>query len=245
MPTTDVSKILFIDIETVPITSSMDEMGEELAQLWNEKYRTIQKRFPEKYTAETTASEAFALSAGIYAEFGRIICISAGYFYTRHNTTYFRTKSFAGHDEQQILKEFADLLTRFCSTNDHTLCGHNIREFDIPYMCRRMLINGIELPQVLQLNGKKPWEVNFIDTLELWKFGDYKNYTSLKVLTAIFGIPTPKDDIDGSQVAAIYYQSKDVERIRNYCQKDVVATAQVYLRLHGQPTIPTANIEML
>ncbi|MGB4576227.1 MAG: ribonuclease H-like domain-containing protein, partial [Paludibacter sp.] len=130
-------------------------------------------------------------------------------------------------------------------TKEHTLCGHNIKEFDIPYICRRMLINGINLPSVLQISGKKPWEISFIDTLELWKFGDYKNYTSLKLLTAIFGIPTPKDDIDGSQVAGVYYKEKDIERIAVYCQKDVVATTQVFLRMNNIQGFKTENIEFL
>ena len=158
---------------------------------------------------------------------------------------HFRTKSFAGDDEQKLLSDFAELLAKFCSTKEHTLCGHNIKEFDIPYICRRLLINGLELPPVFQISGRKPWENNFLDTLELWKFGDYKNYTPLKLLTAVFGIPTPKDDIDGSQVAQVYYKEKDLERIANYCTKDVIATAQVFLRLNGFELISPQNIENL
>jgi DNA polymerase elongation subunit (family B) len=158
---------------------------------------------------------------------------------------HFRTKSFAGDDEQKLLNDFAELLAKFCSTKEHTLCGHNIKEFDIPYICRRLLINNIQLPAVLQIAGKKPWEISFIDTLELWKFGDYKNYTSLKLLTAIFGIPTPKDDIDGSQVAEVYYKEKNIERIALYCQKDVVATAQVFLRMQNWRGFEAQNVEFL
>lgn len=240
------TKILFLDIETVPQKAVYDEIPDDLVHLWEEKFRTIQKRMPEKYDDKTTPAEAFENSAGIYAEFGKIICISVGYIYFKGIEVHFRTKSFAGDDESELLQQFANLLVKFCSTKDHTICGHNIKEFDIPYICRRMLINGIPLPQILNISGKKPWENNFIDTLELWKFGDYKNYTSLKLLTAVFGIPTPKDDIDGSQVASVYYRDKDIQRIATYCQKDVVATAQVYLRLQGySQKIQPENIEFI
>lgn len=245
MKLTDLTKIMFLDIETVPQKADISEISEDLAHLWEEKYRLIQKRMPEKYSDETTAADAFENSAGIYAEFGKIVCISVGFVHLRGLEMHFRTKSFAGDDEKAILNDFAQLIAKFCTTNEHTLCGHNIKEFDIPYICRRMLINGIALPAILKISGKKPWEITFIDTLELWKFGDYKNYTSLKLLTAVFGIPTPKDDIDGSQVANVYYKEKNVKRISTYCQKDVVATAQVFLRMNGLSAIKEENIEHL
>ncbi|MCE5331990.1 MAG: 3'-5' exonuclease [Bacteroidales bacterium] len=245
MNLSDLPKIMFLDIETVPQKAGISEIPEDLAHLWEEKYNLIRKRMPEKYTDETSAAEAFANSAGIYSEFGKIVCISVGFIYFKGLEMHFRTKSFAGDNEKTILDDFAQLLTKFCTTKEHTLCGHNIKEFDIPYICRRMLINGISLPSVLQISGKKPWEISFIDTLELWKFGDYKNYTSLKLLTAIFGIPTPKDDIDGSQVARVYYEEKDIERIAVYCQKDVVATTQVFLRMQNIQGFKTENIEFL
>ena len=246
MNISNLQKILFLDIETVPQTEYFSGIPENLSHLWAEKYRTIQKRIPEKYSDETTAAQAFENSAGIYAEFGRIVCISVGYIYFKGLEMHFRTKSFAGDDEKSLLNDFAGLLSKFCSTKEHTICGHNIKEFDVPYICRRMLINGLPLPEILQISGKKPWEINFIDTLEMWKFGDYKNYTSLKLLTAIFGIPTPKDDIDGSQVARVYYKENDINRIAVYCQKDVVATAQVYLKLQGvEQTIKPENIEYI
>ncbi|OIP83885.1 MAG: 3'-5' exonuclease [Porphyromonadaceae bacterium CG2_30_38_12] len=245
MAALDLTKILFLDIETVPQTAEISALTPELSHLWEDKFNLIQKRMPEKYNNETTAAEAYANSAGIYAEFGKIVCISVGFIYFRGNQPCFRAKSFAGHDEKLLLEEFAEFLVKFCSTKEHTICGHNIKEFDIPYICRRMLIHGVVLPALLQISGKKPWEINFIDTLELWKFGDYKNYTSLKLLTAVFGIPTPKDDIDGSQVAQVYYQENDVQRIATYCQKDVLATAQVYLRMQGQQTILSENIAFI
>jgi len=241
----DLQKIMFLDIETVPQTADFSELNPELAHLWEEKFAMIHKRMPEKYADETTAAEAFNSSAGIYSEFGKIVCISVGYLHFLEKEMHFRTKSFFGDDEVQILSSFSDLITKFCSTDEHTICGHNIKEFDIPYICRRMLINGLKLPAILNISGKKSWEIKFIDTLELWKFGDYKNYTSLKLLTAVFGIPTPKDDIDGSQVASVYYQEKNIERIALYCQKDVVATAQVYLRMNGLELMKPENVQFI
>ncbi len=245
MQHSELQKIMFLDIETVPQTSDFSELPKELAHLWADKYAVIQKRMPEKYSDQTTAAEAFNTSAGIYAEFGKIVCISVGFIHFQGNEMNFRTKSFSGYDEKQLLSDFLQLIIKFCSTKEHTLCGHNIKEFDIPYICRRLLINGLKLPSIFQLSGKKPWELNFIDTLELWKFGDYKNYTALKLLTAVFGIPTPKDDIDGSQVSHVYYQEKDIHRISIYCQKDVLATAQVFLKLNNLNLIESTNIEFI
>lgn len=245
MQLTDLPKILFLDIETVPQTGELNELSPEMIHSWEDKFNTIRKRMPEKYSDETTASEAFSNSAGIYAEFGKIVCISVGYVFFQNSEMHFRTKSFCGTDEKVVLQDFSQLIQKFCSSREHTVCGHNIKEFDIPYICRRMLIQGISLPPIFQIAGKKPWEISFIDTLELWKFGDYKNYTSLKLLTAIFNIPTPKDDIDGSQVAQVFYLEKDIQRIATYCQKDVVATAQVFLKLNGYPLIADTNIEHL
>lgn len=245
MQRNELSRIMFLDIETVPQTPDITGLTEELAHLWDDKFAMIHKRMPEKYAQETTAAEAFVNSAGIYAEFGKIVCISVGFIHLQENEMHFRTKSFASHNERQLLRDFTQMLARFCQTKEHTLCGHNIKEFDIPYICRRMLINGLELPPIFRIAGKKPWEICFIDTLELWKFGDYKNYTSLKLLTAVFGIPTPKDDIDGSQVAQVYYKENDLARISTYCQKDVVATAQVFLRMNGIELIKDENVEYL
>ena len=242
---TDLSNIMFLDIETVPQTADFSELNPELSHLWEDKFGLIHKRMPEKYATETTAAEAFNTSAGIYSEFGKIVCISVGFIYFKEKEMFFRTKSFSGDDEKQILSDFSELILKFFTTKDHTFCGHNIKEFDIPYICRRMLINGLKLQSIINISGKKPWEINFYDTLELWRFGDNKNYTALKLLTAVFGIPTPKDDIDGSQVATVYYKEKNISRIALYCQKDVVATAQVFLRINGLELIKEDNIQFL
>ena len=238
-----ISKIMFLDIETVPQKRALDEMPEAMRYLWGEKFNMLKIHSPNRYSDEMTADEGFSTSAGIYSEFGKIICISVGFVHLKNNEPHFRVKSFADDDENRLLLDFAELVNKFCITNEHTFCGHNIKEFDIPYICRRMLVNGLPLPPALQISGKKPWEIMFIDTLELWKFGDFKNYTSLNLLTAIFGVPTSKDDIDGSQVANVYYNENNLPRISTYCQKDVVATAQVFLKINSMPAIKSENIE--
>ncbi len=236
-------KILFLDIETVPQVADYQDMNENIAHLWDEKAQLLQSRNPERFPSNWSAQQVFENSAGIYAEFGKIVCISVGFlYYDSSSSTCFRTKSFSNDDEKVLLIEFSELLSKFMLSSNHTLCGHNIKEFDVPYICRRMLVNGLNLPETLRIAGKKPWEIPFLDTLELWKFGDFKNYTSLKLLTAIFGIPTPKDDIDGSQVAEVYYKEKDLSRIAVYCEKDVVATAQLLLRLSGKDLIKPEHI---
>ncbi len=243
MHITDLNKILFLDIETVPLKAELDQLKTELIHLWEDKFNTLKKRMPEKYTEETTAADAFKNSAGIYSEFGKIICISVGFVYFRGFEMHFKTKSFYGHDEKKLLEEFVIMLNKFCTNAERSICGHNIKEFDIPYICRRMLINGIALPPILNISGKKPWEINFFDTLELWRFGDYKNYTPLKLLTSVFEIQTPKDDIDGGKVAEVYYNENNLERIVQYCQKDVVATALVFMSINGLQHFKKENIE--
>lgn len=233
-------KILFLDIETVPQTESLDNLPPELRLLWEEKFNTIKLRMPEKYETETTAEEGYKKSAGIYSEFAKVVCTSVGFIYFKDKEMHVKVKSFAGDDEIQLLNDFAEMMEK---QPQYYLCGHNIKEFDIPFLCRRMLVNGITIPLSMNVAGKKPWETTFIDTLELWRFGDYKNYTSLRLLTAIFGIPTPKDDIDGSMVADVYYNEKNIKRISNYCEKDVVATIRLYLRMNNHPTIDDAHIE--
>lgn len=225
------SQVLFLDIETVPAVETYEQLSDRMKKLWDKKSKTIR-------TDEAQDPEALYARAGIYAEFGKIIVISVGFL----NGHEFRIKSYFGDDEKLVLEEFAELLNRFYSQNDSILCAHNGKEFDFPYIARRMLINGIELPNVLQLAGKKPWEIRHIDTMELWKFGDFKNYTSLDLLTAIFDIPTPKDDIDGSMVGSIYYQEHNLERIRTYCQKDVLAIAQLMRRYLNLPLIKEEQV---
>ncbi|RZJ72043.1 3'-5' exonuclease [Flavobacterium sp.] len=214
--------ILFLDIETVPFEQHFNSLDDEMKLLWEQKTQ-YQRR--DEYTPE-----AFYERAGIWAEFGKIITISVGYFVLKSDIRNFRVTSFFG-EEKQILLDFSNLLNNHFSRAQHILCGHNAKEFDIPFIARRMIINEIQLPEKLNLFGKKPWEVPHLDTLELWKFGDYKHFTSLKLLTKILGIPSPKGDIDGSQVAQVFYVDQDIDRIITYCEKDVIATAQVFLKM--------------
>jgi DNA polymerase elongation subunit (family B) len=224
-------QILFLDIETVPAVQNYGSLSEKMQKLWDKKANYLIG------DSQKTSAEIYE-RAGIYAEFGKIIVISVGAF----NRNEFRIKSFYGDEEKILLLDFAQMLNRYYYQADSILCAHNGKEFDFPYIARRMLINGIELPEVLQIAGRKPWEVKHLDTLELWKFGDYKNYTSLDLLTAIFDIPTPKDDIDGSMVAKVYYEENDLERIKTYCQKDVLAIAQLMRRYMNQPLIPDEQV---
>ncbi len=221
----NLSNILFLDIETVPEASSFTELSEMKQELFAKKTEYQRK---DEFTPEE-----FYERAGIWAEFGKIVCISVGFFdpYSKEKT--FRIKSFYGDDEVKILEDFRSLLEKHFYKPNHLLCAHNGKEFDFPFIARRMIINKVALPEKLNLFGKKPWEVAHLDTLELWKFGDYKHYTSLNLLTNILGIASPKEDIDGSQVAQVYYEDKDLDRIAKYCENDTLAVAQVYLRLMG------------
>lgn len=220
----NLENILFLDIETVPEVQHFFELDETKQALWEQKSQYQRKN---DFTAEE-----FYERAGIWAEFGKIICISVGYFTIQGDQRRFRATSFYGN-EITILKDFKNLLISHFSQTKHLLCAHNGKEFDFPYIARRMIINNIELPYKLNLFGKKPWEVPHLDTLELWKFGDYKTYTSLKLLTNVLGIPSPKDDIDGSEVFRVYYENNDIDRIITYCEKDTIAVAQIFLRLRG------------
>lgn len=231
--------ILFLDVETVPISPDFDQLPEVFRPLWEKKAQRLRKN------EEQTPGELFNECAGIYAEFGKIVCVSAGFFYQNGEALGFRVKSFADHDEKVLLTQFAQLLEEHFNTPLHYLCGHNGKEFDFPWLSRRMIVNGIRLPLLLNNQGKKPWETCLLDTMELWKFGDYKSYTSLALLAALFDIPTPKDDIDGSDVARVYYQENDLQRIATYCSKDVVTTARVYLKYLNLGLLEDENISFL
>jgi len=224
-------KILFLDIETVPMCASYEELPENFIPLWDKKAGYLKRN-------EEDTPESIFDRAGIYAEFGKVVCISFGIMAGNN----FRIKSFYGDDEKKLLADFAQLLESRFSKGDFLLCAHNGKEFDFPYLSRRMLINSISLPEILDLAGKKPWEVAHLDTMELWKFGDFKNYTSLETLAAVFNIPTPKDDIDGSQVGRVYWEDQDLDRIVNYCQKDVLTIAQLFLRYQGKDLLKEEQV---
>ena len=226
--------ILFLDIETVPEKEQWNELSKDIQELFEKKTHYQRK---EEHTAEE-----FYERAGIWAEFGKIICISVGYFVEVQNKKQLRLTSFFGDDEHQILTDFKVLLETYFTKKSHVLCAHNGKEFDFPFITRRMIIHQIELPHKLNLFGKKPWEVPHLDTLEMWKFGDYKQYTSLKLLTAILGISSPKDDIDGSEIANVYYKEKNLQRIVTYCEKDTIAVAPILLRFNNPELLKEKDI---
>ncbi len=232
------NNILFLDIETVPQYESHDHLPEEWRELWALKAQFLLRN------KESETAESIYERAGIYAEFGKIICISCGCLQGNKNDRKLLIKSYCNEDEKKLLAEFSDMLQKWSGDAEKYLCAHNGKEFDYPYICRRMVINGIEIPEVLKIAGRKPWEVRHLDTLEFWKFGDYKNYTSLKLLAKVLGVPSPKDDIDGSQVNAVYWKEKALERIVTYCQKDVVTLTQILLRFHCEPLLTQENISI-
>jgi hypothetical protein len=232
----DISKVLFLDIETVPQVWKWADLDERTQQLFSDKTRFEQER------GEKSAEQVYQEKTGIFAEFGRIICIGVGTVRLEKDGPHLRVTTIHGDDEKDVLLRFCDLLNRHYNTDDHWLCGHNGREFDFPWIARRCIVRGIRLPRLLDIGGLKPWEVGHIDTMQLWKFGDHKSYTSLDLLTHILGIPSPKSDMKGGDVARVYYEERDLERIASYCRRDVVATVQLYLRLKGGALIPETHI---
>lgn len=232
---THLEKILFLDIETVPQYYHFEEMSDEAKKLFEAKSRS-------KIKEDKSVVDVYNETAGILSEFGKIVCISVGFINETMSGRQMRVKSFYHDDEETLLLQFKRLLDEHGHSKYFALCGHNAKEFDFPYICRRMLIHGMQLPSLLDLAGKKPWEIPHFDTMELWKFGDYKAYTSLALLCHVFNIPTPKDDISGADVARVYYEDAALERIKTYCEKDVVALIQLFLRMKGEPLVEEGEI---
>ena len=227
--------ILFLDIETVSASDSFKALDERFKTLWSRKASFLKKE--ENITEE----QFYFQRAGIYAEFGKIISIGIGIFSFENDQIQLRLKSLYNDDEHKLLTDFRDILTKIKSDN-LKLCAHNGKEFDFPYLSRRMLINGISLPDALDLAGKKPWEINHIDTMDMWKFGDWKHYTSLDLLAGIFNIESSKTDMNGSDVNRVYYEDKDLRKIADYCLQDVEVTARLYLKLKN---IQAESIEVV
>jgi uncharacterized protein YprB with RNaseH-like and TPR domain len=238
MASFSINNILFLDIETVPQHDGHENLPDEWKALWEIKAAYLIRN------RESETTQSIYSRAGIYAEFGKIVCISCGAVCGSGEERKIVIKSFCGHEEKLLILQFSEMLTKWCAEGNKFLCAHNGKEFDFPYLSRRMIINQLPIPEILKVSGKKPWEIPHLDTLELWKFGDYKNYTSLALLSRALGISTPKDDIDGSKVHEVYWKEKNLSRIATYCQKDVLAVAQVFLRLHGEPLIKNENVEI-
>ncbi|HOY32379.1 MAG TPA: 3'-5' exonuclease [Bacteroidales bacterium] len=230
----NIEHILFLDIETVPRWENFSKMPDNFQKLWTHKAQFLAAN-------KELSPEDIYDRAGIYAEFGKIICVSVAFV----KGEAIKVKSFSGDDEKNLLLDFSSLLNQYYNKEQSNLCAHNGKEFDFPYIARRMLVNGIEIPAILDTQSKKPWEVKFFDTMELWKFGDYKNYTSLELLSALFDIPTPKDDISGSDVAQVYWKEKDLPRIVKYCQKDVITIVQLFRKFQNKPLIPDTAITVI
>ncbi|MCF6358468.1 MAG: 3'-5' exonuclease [Draconibacterium sp.] len=233
----NIEEILFLDIETVPIAPEFDKLSENWKKLWRHKmqFKINDGELPDDLYDR----------AGIYADLGKIICISAGYVIQKKGEYFFRAKSFYDDDEKKLIGNFFNAWDKFLRAGKQKLCGHNGQEFDFPYIARRALVHNLELPKIFDIAGAKPWEVKetLIDTLQLWKFGDYKHYTSLSLLCELFNIPTPKDDIDGSEVCNVYWKDNDLDRIVKYCEKDTLAVANLLLKYKGDNIIPFDNLE--
>jgi uncharacterized protein YprB with RNaseH-like and TPR domain len=226
----ELKHILFIDIETVSLVPEYDMLSERMQMEWGKKAKYLKSSISEN----ADAAMLFGERAAIFSEFAKVICIGFGSFHNHDGEWRMRLKALTNNDEKVLLNEFCEVLTRFTEYYPALrFCGHNIKEFDIPFLCRRMLVNGMGLPDCMQLSGKKPWEITHLDTLELWRFGDYKHYTSLSLLAEILGIPSPKEDIDGSMVGEVYWKQEDLQRIGKYCMQDVLTSARVYLKLKG------------
>jgi uncharacterized protein YprB with RNaseH-like and TPR domain len=236
----DLTNILFLDIETVAGAPAYSNLSDRMRHLWDKKAALLNNKDKE----ELSSIELYE-RAGIYAEFGKIVTIGVGYFHKEGDKLQLRVKDISSHNEIEILAQFKKLLEESFSQKQIRLCAHNGREFDFPYIARRMIINGVKLPDCLNMAGKKPWEITHIDTMDFWKFGDYKNFTSLDLLAAVLEVPTSKDDIDGSQVNEVYYKDNDLERIGEYCKKDVSVLAQVFLKLIQEEPIAAQNIVIL
>jgi predicted PolB exonuclease-like 3'-5' exonuclease len=230
------NNILFLDIETVSQFETYGQLPDDWKELWDIKAGILNRN------SDVETSETIYPKAAIYAEFGKIVCISCGCTQGAPDERKFVIKSYAGDDEKKLLQDFSSMLQKWSGDADKFLCAHNGKEFDYPYLCRRLVINGLEIPEALKISGRKPWEIRHLDTMELWKFGDYKSFTSLKLLAKVLGIPSPKDDIDGSMVHTVYWDEKNLDRIVEYCQKDVLTLAQVLLRFHCEPMIRPENV---
>jgi len=242
LPYLDLSRTLFIDIETVSEKGNYNELNDNFKFLWTKKSSQLNR---EMELTNENISKSYNDKAGIFSEFAKVVCISVGFLRKEGNNLVLRLKSFKSDDEREVLEGLTQLLNKgFNDPLNSFLCGHNIKEFDIPFLCRRMMIHSMEIPDIIQVAGKKPWETKqFIDTLELWKFGDNKNYTSLILLAAVLGIASPKDDIDGSEVGNVYWIEKDLDRISTYCQKDVKTVVQVLLKMQGKELLSDDQIE--
>ncbi len=236
----DLKNLLVLDIETISRFSDYNEMNERFKKQWDRKASLL------KNDDNLSPEELYFDRAAIYAEFGKIICIAVGLFTkSEEDQLGLRVKAFSGHDEIKVLSEFKDLLDEKLDNQRLILCAHNGKEFDFPYLCRRFLVNEIDIPNVLNISGKKPWEIPHMDTMEMWKFGDRKSYTSLDLLASLFNIESSKVGIDGSMINSVYYEKNDLDKITTYCKQDVVVTANLFLKLNLRPALPPEFVQII
>lgn len=236
-------QILFVDIETVSEQQHLDALDPQFQDFWELKASRLGGARDLPWSHDL-AVQLYEQKAAIYAEFGRVVVIAVAVLHLREGQWHLRTKSFAHDSEKDVLCAFSLLLNEYADKHpgNFYICGHNIKEFDIPYLCRRMIINGLPLPDLLDMSGKKPWETPLLDTMEMWKFGDFKNYTSLALLAHVLKVPGPKEDMSGSDVGDVYWKERDLQRIAIYCEKDVTTVAQIMLKFQGKDLIPEERI---
>jgi uncharacterized protein YprB with RNaseH-like and TPR domain len=233
----DITNILFLDIETVPLEPDFDALLPHFKDYWEKKSSSFRGE-------DESASDAYT-RAGLYAEFGKVICISVGIITKDEKKISFRVKSFYGEDEKKLLQDFARMISQYSSKRNIHLCAHNGKNFDFPFLSRRMVINAVELPDILDNTGKKPWDSKFLDTMEIWKFGDYRHFVSLDLLAELLGIETPKEEMNGSMVSDVYWKEKDLDKIARYCEQDVLCVAQLILKFKRMDPIPPENVQSI
>lgn len=242
----------FVDTETIPGYKDFNDMPEELARMYERKFgHELANNDPDKFD---NFEDHYRARAALYPEFGKIVCLVIGVIFVddKDKQEKLKLKTLCGRHEDKLLAEAAPIIDKFDS-----LVGHNSKEFDFPYLCKRFYVHGIQLPQILNIAGKKPWEVSLIDTMELWRFGSFKGSTSLELFAHCLGLPSPKQDMTGADVAKVYYEMFDhmkdgelpfeaesaaIQKIGKYCQGDVVTLANCYRKLKYQSVIASENV---
>lgn len=239
-PKKNFKNTLFIDIETVSGESNFSLLSERMKHFWLRKAKNVAN------SQNLSLEDLYVDKAALFAEFGKIVVIGMGFLYqNKEKELSLKVKTIANKDERALLLEFIEFINGTYKNKELTLVAHNGKEFDFPYLCRRMLVNGLEIPKPLQLQGKKPWEVLHQDTMELWKFGDRKVYISLDLLAELLGIPGSKTNLTGDKVHGVYYHENDLAKIAAYCVEDVVTLAQLYLRYHFLQMVEEKNIDRI
>ncbi len=241
----ELKQMVFIDIETIRGKKTYNDVITEnpaLDDYWQTKHTQIREKEPLSYGHIEDSAEMYEKMAALYPEWGQIVCISIGQikFDEDGNPIKFTTKSFSGLYEKILLEEFNETASKIMSKYPRMQwVGHNIKGFDMPYIIKRSLINGVRVPNVFHLQKQKPWESQLIDTNDVWKFNGW-NGARLGLLTEILNIPSPKQDMDGKMVSDVFWEDGDLNRISEYCEMDINATANVMLRISGMDIITDA-----